>query len=75
MSKNPVLSIIIVNYNGQRWLPTCFDSIVAQKIPQIEVIFVDNNSTDDSIKIAKDKFPGVIIIKNKSKCSIEGLAE
>lgn len=59
------ISIIIVNYNGQHWLKNCLDSIFRQKIKGLEIIFVDNHSTDDSLKIVKNQYPSVVIIQNK----------
>ncbi len=67
------ISIIIVNYNGQRWLVDCFKSIVRQKFKQLEVIFVDNHSTDNSLSIVKKIYPTAKIIKNKSNTGF-GLA-
>lgn len=53
------VSIIIVNYNGRKWLKKCFDSLIKQTYKDFEIILVDNNSGDDSIsfleKTYKDK--------------------
>ncbi len=51
-----ILSIIIVNWNGKRFLKGCFDSIYRQKVSSIEVIFVDNGSTDGSIEFVRERF-------------------
>lgn len=53
------VSILIPNYNYGCYLSECFDSILNQTYNDIEVIFSDNASTDDSMKIAesyRDKF-------------------
>lgn len=49
------LSVIILNYNSADYLKKCLDSISKSDIGnyKYEVIIVDNNSTDDSIKLAK----------------------
>jgi GT2 family glycosyltransferase len=48
------VSVIILNYNGARWIERCLDSLTKQTIfPQIEVIVADNLSTDGSDKIAE----------------------
>ena len=45
----PKISVVILNYNGQEWLPRCFDSLERQTIfPDIEVILTDNHSSDGS---------------------------
>lgn len=51
-SKYPLVSIAIPNYNYGRYLAKCFDSILAQTYPNIEVLFRDNASTDNSMNIA-----------------------
>ncbi len=63
MSKQIVLSIVIVSYNTQKITLQCIDSI--QKFPPkvpFEVIVVDNNSSDDSKEMLKKK--KVILIEN-----------
>lgn len=47
----PVISIIIPIYNMGLYLEKCLDSIVCQSYPEIEIICVDDESTDDSWKI------------------------
>jgi len=59
------LSIIIVNYNVQHFLNQCLKSIEnAKKNIHLEVFVVDNNSIDHSIKMLKNEFPYVNLIKN-----------
>jgi len=51
----PKISIIILNYNGAKWLPRCFESLENQTIfDQIEVIVVDNKSPDGSSRLAAE---------------------
>lgn len=47
------LSIIIPAYNESRYLAACLDAIAAQTEAPDQVIVVDNNSTDDTVAIAK----------------------
>ena len=47
------IGIIIPNYNYEHTIEKCLDSIVKQTYKNYEVIFVDDMSTDNSIKIAK----------------------
>jgi len=65
MNFEPKISIIIVNYNGQDFLTDCLESVLKSDYPDFEVILVDNNSSDDSINIVKNKFSQVKIIINK----------
>jgi len=60
---NPMVSVIIVNYNGKNHLEKCLESLMKVDYEKYEVILVDNNSTDDSIEFVKNVYPSVIIIK------------
>lgn len=50
----PRLSIIVTSYNKQKFLPDCLDSILTQKMWDLEVIVVDDCSTDESAEIIMD---------------------
>ena len=69
---NKLVSIIIVNWNGKKWLKNCFDSINEQSYKNIEVIFVDNNSIDDSAEYVTNNWPKTIIVNNNTN---SGFAE
>ena len=60
---NPMVSVIIVNYNGKNHLEKCLESLMKVDYEKYEVILIDNNSTDDSIEFVKNVYPSVIIIK------------
>ena len=61
----PLVSVIIVNYNGKHYLKNCLSSLSAQSYPAIEVIFVDNGSSDGSAEYVRNEFPSVRIIESK----------
>ena len=46
-----MVSIVVPVYNVSRYLPDCMKSILAQKVDDIEIILVDDGSTDDSGKL------------------------
>ena len=58
---NKRISIIIPAYNEARTLPGCLDTIAAQTSMPDEVIVVDNNSSDETVAVAK-RYPFVTII-------------
>jgi len=61
------LSIIIVNYNVRNFLEQCLTSVFkATEGLNAEVFVVDNNSSDNSLEMVRQKFPEVIIIANKN---------
>ena len=51
MSDAPLVSVVIPNYNCARFLAETLDSVFAQTYPNLEVIVVDDGSTDDSLKV------------------------
>jgi GT2 family glycosyltransferase len=57
------VSIIVVNWNGQRFLEDCLSSLCRQTYTKREIILVDNGSTDSSVRYVKEKFPAVKIIE------------
>ena len=61
---HPLVSVIIVNYNGRTFLDKCFSSLLLQSYPDMEIIFVDNGSKDGSIEYIRKEFPSVEIIAN-----------
>ena len=47
------VSIIIPVYNTEEYLPQCLDSLVQQTLEDVEILVVDDGSTDGSLQIAK----------------------
>jgi GT2 family glycosyltransferase len=64
-NKNPLISIIIVNWNGQKWLAGCLESLSKQLYTNIEIIIIDNASVDNSVKWIKNKYPKIKVIELK----------
>jgi glycosyltransferase involved in cell wall biosynthesis len=58
------VSVVIPVYNEGKYLAACLDSLMAQKVKADEIIIVDNNSTDDSVEIAK-RYPVKVIHETK----------
>jgi GT2 family glycosyltransferase/glycosyltransferase involved in cell wall biosynthesis len=50
---NPIVSVIVANHNGERHLAEALRSILAQSLTELEVLFVDDASTDRSVEIAE----------------------
>ncbi len=51
---NPKLSILVPVYNVEKYLAQCLESLVEQSLPEIEIICINDGSTDNSLKIIKE---------------------
>jgi len=58
----PLVSVIIPNWNGAHHLPVCLDSLRRQTYSPIEVIVVDNGSTDASLALLASEYPEVRVL-------------
>ena len=58
------VSVLITNYNNQKYINQCIKSLLNQKYKNLEILFHDDSSTDNSLKIIK-KYKKVKVIKNK----------
>jgi len=69
MEKQPLVSVIVPVYNVEKYLEQCLDSIINQTLKDIEIICVDDGSTDGSLDILngyKEKDDRIIIITQKN---------
>ena len=70
MSDTPLISVIVPIYNVAEYLPRCLDSICNQTYRNLEIILVDDGSTDNSLEICKEyaaKDQRIIVIHQKNK--------
>lgn len=54
-----LVSVVIPNWNGKRFLKGCLDSLQKQKYQSVEVVLVDNGSKDGSIEFIQENYPDV----------------
>ncbi|TVQ42168.1 MAG: glycosyltransferase family 2 protein [Wenzhouxiangella sp.] len=57
------VSLIIPNWNGAHHLVECLDSLKPQCGAEVEVVVVDNASSDDSIRLLEEQYPWVRLIR------------
>ncbi|MCI5165358.1 MAG: glycosyltransferase family 2 protein [Candidatus Electrothrix sp. GM3_4] len=60
--QGPKVNIVIPNWNGLRFLPTCLSSIEQQDFNLLQVTVVDNGSNDGSLEYLRDNHPQVRVI-------------
>jgi hypothetical protein len=72
MPQNPKVAIMILNYNGLRWLPKCLSSVTSTDYPNYDVYLIDNGSVDRSIDYVTQNFPSVKIIRNHKNLGFAG---
>ena len=65
-------SVIIANYNNAKFVKDCLNSLISQTYKNVEIIFFDDNSLDESIEIV-EKYENIKIIKNKEQTKFGSL--
>lgn len=61
----PSVTLLVLNFNGMRYIESCLDSILQTDYPKFEVVVIDNDSQDDSAKYIRENYPQVRLIENK----------
>lgn len=61
-SQQPAVAVIIVNWNGRHWLERCLPPLQRQTYQDFEVVVVDNNSEDGSVRWLAEQWPDVRVL-------------
>jgi GT2 family glycosyltransferase len=59
---SPRVTVVVPNWNGERFLTTCLGSLRLQSFTDFETVLVDNGSTDGSVAFVKSNFPEVRVL-------------
>jgi GT2 family glycosyltransferase len=59
---SPRVTVVVPNWNGERFLSPCLGSLREQSLEDFETILVDNGSTDGSVAFARRNFPEVRVL-------------
>lgn len=62
----PSVTIAIATWNSAEFLPTCLASVAHQTYPNLDVIVVDNGSSDGSPDLVRDLAPGASLVRNQT---------
>ena len=65
------VAVVIPNWNGSDMIAMCLKSLEAQT-RAVELVVVDNGSSDDSVKIIKEKFPTVTLLEFNDNAGFAG---
>src|SRR5947208_2986570 len=69
-SVTPLVSIIMPSFNGARWLREALDSLLAQTYPNIEILLLDDASTDETPAIAAEYEGRIRVIRQPKNLGI-----
>jgi GT2 family glycosyltransferase len=59
---SPLVCVIVLNYNGREHLTYCLPSIGATEYQPLQIIVVDNASSDDSVDLVRQQYPQVTLL-------------
>ena len=59
MNLQPLVSIVVVSHNSENDLEACLQSVYSQDCRNFEILVIDNNSDDGSVKLVRTKYPEV----------------
>jgi len=62
--QSPRVAVIVLNYNGLRWLSNCLSSVGRTDYQDLDVYLVDNGSDDGSVDFVRESFPWVKVIRH-----------
>jgi len=69
---NNIVTGLILNWNGEEYLDACVESVLNQSFRHLELLIVDNGSTDHSIENVEKNFPQVRLIRNNANLGFGG---
>jgi len=65
MAKDPLVFVIVLNFNGIGYLNNCLLSLELQTYSNFRILVYDNASTDDSLEFIRKNFPSILLIQGK----------
>ena len=68
----PLVSVTVLNWNGERLLRRCLESLSQDACPHVELVLIDNGSTDGSVPLVRHEFPDVSVIALPTNLGVAG---
>lgn len=72
MIDTPKVAVVILNWNGVKYLKQFLPSVLASTWPGLEVVIGDNASSDGSVAFIKENYPGIKVIQNDRNYGFTG---
>ena len=72
----PRVSVVLGTYNGERWLRPCIESLAAQTLRPLEIIVIDDGSSDGSLSTLRDldgQFPGLLAVHEQDNQGVSSV--
>lgn len=69
-SINPLVGIVIVNYNGAKYQNDCIKSIKEMNYENLLIVVVDSNSSDNSIELLQKEYQDVKVLQQPENCGV-----
>src|SRR3990172_10853906 len=66
------VTVLIPNYNGKKWLEGLLPTLKKVSYKNLEVLMVNNGSTDDSAEFLKEKYPNIKVLEIKKNRGYAG---
>lgn len=63
----PLISLVIPYYNARHWFPATLDSVVAQGLERMEILLVDDGSSDDGATQAARAYPAIHLVRTDNR--------
>ena len=68
----PLVSVVVVNFNGKKFLDDCLSSLARQTFRDFETILVDNGSSDGSADYIRERYPSVMLVETGKNLGFAG---
>lgn len=69
---SPLVTVVIPNYNGIRYLPHLMASLTSQSDDRLQVVIVDDRSADESVEYLRDAWPTMTVVCNERNLGFAG---
>lgn len=67
MSETARISVVIPCFNAEKYIAAAIRSVLAQDWPDLEIVVVDDGSSDGSAELVRDSFPGVRLVRQENR--------